>query len=560
MKSAAVQSLHAKLAADQPVYGLWVTLESASITEMAVAVGLDWVVIDAEHGHLDWGDILDHVRAAVRSNTVVLVRIAELQQGLVKRVLDIGADGVVVPWVETVEQLEAAVRFANYPPEGVRGIGGERATCWGACLPQHVEESQGQAIVAPIVESVEGGRNIEKLVNVEGVDLFFTGPADYSSTAGYAGQWEGPGVAEQILHVKDVIRKAGKQIGLVTTGPDDLAMRRDQGFRALGLGLDGALLVRSMLAMLDSTGRPATKIDSALCGSHCEPRTPAEAAAEPIQSCAPPGFEPDRPEVMNWPEQAAVVDIQTGVHMRPLVGSHNNARHLTTGLVTFDPDETLAYHTHPFAESITLLEGSAIVEVEGRRYAVGPLDNVFIPPGIAHCVLNTSARERALFHVSLASDAPSRDLVERFFSKRKMPDDSAGVPGKERVNRDALVERYEANPGALFVDYMNRKLTGIDAMSGGYGRFQPNAQLPCHIHDFDESICIIEGSATCVVEGQRYTLHSGATALVPRGRCHYFINETDAPMAMIWVYAGPMPERITLDARCCNLPRSQMQR
>src|SRR6266513_4591069 len=105
MKVAAIEKLRKKLAADEAVYGLWVTLESASISEMAVALGLDWLVVDAEHGHLDWKEILEHVRATVRSDTVALVRIAELNSGLIKRVLDIGADGVVVPWVETAEEL-----------------------------------------------------------------------------------------------------------------------------------------------------------------------------------------------------------------------------------------------------------------------------------------------------------------------------------------------------------------------------------------------------------------------------------------------------------------------
>src|SRR3954447_19547850 len=101
MNIPAIKSLREKLSADRAVYGLWVTLESASISEMAVALGLDWIVVDAEHGHLDWSDILDHVRACVRSDTVCLVRIAEATVGIVKRVLDIGADGVVVPWVES---------------------------------------------------------------------------------------------------------------------------------------------------------------------------------------------------------------------------------------------------------------------------------------------------------------------------------------------------------------------------------------------------------------------------------------------------------------------------
>src|SRR3954452_24551465 len=125
MKATAIQRLRRKLAADETCYGLWVTLESPTVTEMAVALGLDWVVIDAEHGHLDWKEIAEHIRATVRSYTVALVRLAELNGGAIKRALDIGADGVVIPWVETAEQLRQAVRSARYPLDGVRGIGAE---------------------------------------------------------------------------------------------------------------------------------------------------------------------------------------------------------------------------------------------------------------------------------------------------------------------------------------------------------------------------------------------------------------------------------------------------
>jgi len=178
MKTTAIKKLHAKLAADQPVYGLWITLESASIAEMAVALGLDWVVIDAEHGHLDWKEIVEHVRATVRSDTVALVRIAELSIGLIKRALDIGADGVVVPWVESAEQLRQAVAFAHYPPEGVRGIGAERATGWGECFAEHAQEANEHVLVVPIIESVQGGRNVPSMLSVSGVDLFFFGRSD----------------------------------------------------------------------------------------------------------------------------------------------------------------------------------------------------------------------------------------------------------------------------------------------------------------------------------------------------------------------------------------------
>lgn len=255
MKTSAIRKLRAKLAADQTVYGLWVTLESASVTEMAVALGLDWVVIDAEHGHLDWKEILEHVRATVRSETVVLVRVAELNAALIKRVLDIGADGVVVPWIETAAQLKQAMAFATYPPEGLRGIGGERATGWGQCFVAHTEEANEHVLVVPVVETVTAGLNIKDLCQVDGADIFFIGPADYSSTAGYRGQWEGPGVAAQLLTIKDAIRASGKQCGILATSNDNLLERRQQGFRLLGLGADCGLLLRSLQSALGAVGQ-----------------------------------------------------------------------------------------------------------------------------------------------------------------------------------------------------------------------------------------------------------------------------------------------------------------
>lgn len=255
MKISAIRALRRKLAEDETVYGLWVTLEAPSITEMAVALGLDWVVIDAEHGHLDWKEIVEHIRAAVRSDTVVLVRIAELNGGLIKRALDIGADGIVVPWIETAEQLQQAVEWAHYPPEGLRGIGAERATGWGQSVAEHAAEANEHVLVVPIIETIRAAPQVAQMCQVPGVELMWFGPADYSSTAGYRGQWEGPGVAEQILKMKDTIRAAGRQCGLIATSIENIQERQSQGFRAIGLGMDTGLLLRSLKAALAAVGK-----------------------------------------------------------------------------------------------------------------------------------------------------------------------------------------------------------------------------------------------------------------------------------------------------------------
>lgn len=544
MKTAAVRALRRKLAADQTVLGLWITLESPSVTEMAVGLGFDWVVIDAEHGHLDWKEIVEHLRATVRSETVALVRIAELNSGLIKRALDIGADGVVVPWVETADQLRAAVQFARYPPEGTRGIGAERATCWGHCLPEHTSEANDHVLVVPIIETVRSAAQVAEMTRVEGTELFYFGPADFSATAGFRGQWEGPGVAQSILDLKDTIRQAGKHCGLIATSHDNLQQRQQQGFRMLGIGLDLGLLGRTLRDWLAAAQRDRPLLASL----ETAPLTAAGILPHPPES-----MRPDREEVITPVGAGAHVEIARGVAFECLVGAHNQARNLTTGLVTFTPGAQLPYHCHTFSESITLLEGSAVVEVEGRIYTLGRFDNVVVPRGLAHYARNTSSSTPAVFHIAMATDSPTRALVNRFFTRRTMPTDSCGFEGAERVNRFATAPRAAAGPNTEFIDFFNDQLLPGIEMSGGYGLFHPGGRLPAHVHDFDESICIVSGQAMCVVEGRRYTLGDSSTALQPRGRVHYFINESNGPMEMLWVYAGPKPERIVVDERCATV-------
>jgi 2-keto-3-deoxy-L-rhamnonate aldolase RhmA/quercetin dioxygenase-like cupin family protein len=538
MNTAATGKLRKKLAADEPAIGLWITLEAPTITEIAVALGLDWVVIDAEHGHLDWKEIVEHLRCVARSETVALVRIAELNAGLVKRALDIGADGVVVPWVESAEQLKQAVSFARYPLEGIRGIGAERATAWGTKFVEHTSEANEHVLVVPIIETVKTVAQVPEMLKVGGVELFFFGPADFSSTAGHRGQWEGPGVADQILAIKDTIRRAGKHCGLLATNDENLRQRINQGFRVVGLGVDTGLLIRSLRSGLNVV----------------DLLHEAKPHAERADYTRPPeSLRPDRPEIMNSVGEGKKVTIAEQVEFECLVGSHNQARKLTTGLVTFQPGASLPYHTHTFAESITLLSGQMTVEVEGRSYVLGRLDNIAIPAGLAHFAQNDSLDEPAVLHIAMATDAPSRTLLNQSFVRRVMSDTSTGTLGAERVTRFKTANRFAAGPNTEFIDYFNADLLPGFEMSGGFGLFQPGGRLPAHYHDFDESISIIDGQAACIVEGRRYTPSDCATAMVPRGRVHYFVNESDRAISMIWVYAGPLPERVVVDERCATV-------
>jgi quercetin dioxygenase-like cupin family protein len=265
----------------------------------------------------------------------------------------------------------------------------------------------------------------------------------------------------------------------------------------------------------------------------------------------PEEFRPGRPEVINDVGKGTNREIQPGVVFECLVGEHNSAINLTTGIVAVSPTVQLAYHRHPTSESITLLEGDVVVEAEGRRYRLSPLDNIVVPRGIAHAVQNTSHDRPARIHIAFPTSSPARELIEPNFERIDMPDDSTG-PGKskvERVTRFASAKRFNEGLGATFIDFFNRDLMPEIEMSGGYGLFRQGDRLPAHIHDFDESICIVEGTATCVVEGRQYSMSNYSTALQPRGRVHFIVNKSEAPMAMLWVYAGPKPERIVVDER-----------
>ncbi|MFN8007360.1 MAG: aldolase/citrate lyase family protein [Terriglobia bacterium] len=244
-----------KLKSAQSQLGLWVTLESPTITEIAARMKLDWVVIDTEHGHLDLKEVVDHLRALRGSETVGLVRVQEIEQGLIKRVLDLGADGIIVPQIRTAEEVEQAVFFAKYPPRGIRGIGGERATAWGKNLA-FAKTGNDHTLVIPLIERVEAGRNIDSILQVPGVDAFFFGPADYSASAGYPGEWEGPGVAEEILRVKGKILAKGFGCGIMATDLANGQMRVQQGFHMIGLASDVGLLIRGITDMLHGLGRP----------------------------------------------------------------------------------------------------------------------------------------------------------------------------------------------------------------------------------------------------------------------------------------------------------------
>lgn len=272
MKFEAVKALRAKLRSNTPVSGLWVTLEAPSITEVGVALGVDYVVIDAEHGALDWGEVLEHVRATVRSSTCAFVRLCENgnidvnnSAQLIKRALDIGADGVMIPCVETAEQVQTLLSQAQYPfyepsgsPRGIRGIGGERATVFGSAFADHVQQcEEDPPFVIPLLETHRAFLHRHEIARVQGLDFCQLGPADHSASKGFAGEWEGGDVGQETVGICAALAEQRVRCGVMCTSNEDITHRASQGFRVLTIGFDISLLMRTVkgaLAVADAAG------------------------------------------------------------------------------------------------------------------------------------------------------------------------------------------------------------------------------------------------------------------------------------------------------------------
>ena len=227
------------------------------------------------------------------------------------------------------------------------------------------------------------------------------------------------------------------------------------------------------------------------------------------------------------------------------------ARGFSTGTAAFKPGARMPYHFHEFSEAVTVLAGQAHVLLEGRSYRLSALDCVHVPAGIAHQVENEDGASELLTLSAFASSNPTRSQTHRTFELKPGDPEKSASDDPETIIRFNLAEKYELAENAFFCDLFASRF-GATGICGGYGRFLPGASLPCHTHDFDESITIVKGTAVCMVRGKRYELSGYDTAFIPRGIPHRFLNESNNEMAMIWVYAGDEPDRRMVDSRYCS--------
>src|SRR5262245_35510544 len=166
-----------RLKAGETLFGSMVTLPTAAIAEILADIGFDWLFLDGEHGQLGTGEILA-ILQAVGNRVACIVRVPGSEEAPIKKVLDQGAEGIIVPQVNTVDQAASVVRHARYSPSGSRGVGLARAHGYGLRFAEYMETANERVAVIVQAEHVRAVENIESIVKVEGIDAVLIGPYD----------------------------------------------------------------------------------------------------------------------------------------------------------------------------------------------------------------------------------------------------------------------------------------------------------------------------------------------------------------------------------------------
>jgi 2-keto-3-deoxy-L-rhamnonate aldolase RhmA len=220
--------------------GTWLQINNGTAAEILANTGFEWIAIDIEHTDIDVTSLTEILRAMHGRGVAPVARVATNGLLDIRRALDAGAEGVLIPFVNTAEQARFAVKAAKYPPMGVRGYSFCRANDWGVNFTKDVEVANEQTAVIVMIESKQGVENIEEILAVDGVDAVFIGPYDLSGSYGIPGETQAPVVRQACDRVIQACERAGKSVGLLLVRPTEQAVKQvvKDGYTLLCLGLD----------------------------------------------------------------------------------------------------------------------------------------------------------------------------------------------------------------------------------------------------------------------------------------------------------------------------------
>ena len=244
------------LRAGKPQIGLWSSLSSSYTVEVIAGAGFDWILLDTEHSPNDLENLLTQLQAAAPYPTHSVVRVPWNDMVTMKRVLDIGAQSLLIPYVQNAEEARQSVANTRYPPAGVRGVAGTtRATRFGR-IPEYAKRAHEEICVLVQVETQPALDNIEAICGIDGVDGVFIGPADLHASLGYPGEVANPKVKPLIDDAIRRIRKCGKAPGILTPNEADARHWLECGALFVAVGADVGLLARGAEALAAKFKRP----------------------------------------------------------------------------------------------------------------------------------------------------------------------------------------------------------------------------------------------------------------------------------------------------------------
>lgn len=244
------------LAARQAQVGLWLSMADSYAAEACATAGFDWLLIDGEHAPNNVLSILPQLQSVAAYRSHPVVRAVNGDTALIKQLLDIGAQTLLVPMVDTAEQAAALVSATRYPPEGIRGVGAAvaRASRWGA-RRDYLDEANDEVCLLVQAETRTALQNLEAICAVDGVDGVFIGPADLAASMGHRGKAGHPEVLAAIDDAIRTIVASGKAAGTLTSDATLARRYLDLGATFVAVGLDITLLVQATRRLAADFGR-----------------------------------------------------------------------------------------------------------------------------------------------------------------------------------------------------------------------------------------------------------------------------------------------------------------
>jgi 4-hydroxy-2-oxoheptanedioate aldolase len=232
------------IAAGHQQIGLWVSLASTYSAEIVAGAGFDWLLFDGEHSPNDPPTMITQLQVAAAFPVSSVVRPAWNDKVLIKRYLDAGAQSLLIPYVQTVEEAQAAVAAMRYPPHGVRGVASTTRAAQYARIPDYFNRAAEELCLLVQIETRQGLDNVDAIARVPGIDGVFIGPADLAAGLGHLGEQMHPEVQSAIEHAIKQTRACGKPAGILT--PDEATARKyiSWGSVFTAVGLDIAILAR----------------------------------------------------------------------------------------------------------------------------------------------------------------------------------------------------------------------------------------------------------------------------------------------------------------------------